>query len=453
MNRLKKNIAKKIGYPLQDLLKGTRSIETLKFLKESKSWDIERINEYRLKKLKKLFKYSKENVPYYTKVFSKIKLNETDFNSVEDIIKIPILTKDIVRNNRPDLISKNLRKYRVKIGKTGGTTGVPLEVIKDCNNRSFTWGSYYRWYESMGLNYYDKVLTFWGSNTVLTQSYSNKIFTKIYSGLQNDIIVNSFKMSEADMRNITKLILKEKPLLIKGYLSAILKFGKYLRKNDINFDFVKAISTTTETLLPHNRLFIEKVFNAPVFNQYGCGEVSAISYECDHHNGLHINVEHVICEILDNNDKPIYNERGRIIATDLDNFVMPFLRFETGDISSIFSNPCSCGNNQPLMDSIDGRLIDTVVLKDGNEVHGVFFTDILYELNILNDNFPRFQILQNDPGKIEFRIESSNEFDVRLKSIIKSKFLNFLDDVKIVEMSSLPLNDNGKFAYIINNIK
>ena len=60
------------------------------------------------------------------------------------------------------------------------------------------------------------------------------------------------------------------------------------------------------------------------------------------------------------------------------------------------------------MDSIDGRLIDTVVLKDGNEVHGVFFTDILYELNILNDNFPRFQILQNEPGKIEFRIESSN---------------------------------------------
>ena len=160
MNRLRKNIAKKIGYPLQDLLKGTRSIETLKFLKESKSWGIERINEYRLKKFKKLFKYSKENVPYYTKVFSKIKLNETDFNSVEDIIKIPILTKDIVRNNRPDLISKNLRKYRVKIGKTGGTTGVPLEVIKDCNNRSFTWGSYYRWYESMGINYYDKVLTF-----------------------------------------------------------------------------------------------------------------------------------------------------------------------------------------------------------------------------------------------------------------------------------------------------
>ena len=70
------------------------------------------------------------------------------------------------------------------------------------------------------------------------------------------------------------------------------------------------ISTTSESLLPNHRSYLKKVFNAEVFDQYGSGELSAISYECAQHTGLHINQEHIMLEVLDHNSKPILEKQA-----------------------------------------------------------------------------------------------------------------------------------------------
>jgi len=449
MNRL---IAKYIGYPLQDIVKGTSIIKELEFLKRSQFWSTKEIYDYQLLKLKKLIDYSKANVPYYTDLFVKLNISSSDINSLNDLNKIPILTKEILREEGPRLISRKKHKFKVKSGKTGGTTGVPVKVLKDENNRSFTWASYYRWYEWMGLKYYDSVVTIWGARTVLSNSFKSKILLKTQQFIQNESVLNSFEMDSFHMKGFVRIIHKRKPLLLKGYLSAIIQFAAFIEENNIHFDSLKAISTTTETLLPHNREYIEKVFRVPVYDQYGCGEVSAISYECGMHNGLHINQEHVICEVLDNYDKPIINTSGRVIATDLDNYVMPFIRFENGDLATLTDKKCSCGVNQPLMKSIEGRSIDTIILKDGRRVHGVFFTDILYELNVLAGDIHRFQIYQNRIGEIEFRLESKKRIDSSIKKQIEKSLLLFLNRVDIIEMESLPLSKSGKFSYIVNDL-
>ena len=445
-------IAKHIGFPVQDLVKGTNIINELSFLRKSQYWDEDRIYEYQLKKLRGLISYSKKNVPYYDDLFKKIKITKNDIKTLNDINKIPILTKEIMRKNGNKLLSRNYKKYKLKKGKTGGTTGVPVLVYKDTANRSFTWASYYRWYDWMGIHYSDKILTFWGASTVLSESLINKLYSNLHQSLQNEIFINSFKMNEFDMEQIANTIFKNKPVCIKGYLSAIIKFAEFVDRKKYSFTFIRAISTTTETLLPHNRKYIESIFNAPVFDQYGCGEVSSISFECAQHNGLHINQEHVICEVLDNNDQPIINSTGRVVATDLDNYVMPFIRFETGDMATLSNEKCSCGIKHPLMKSIEGRSIDTIVLKDGNHVHGAFFTDILYELNILADQIQRFQIYQDTIGSVEFRIESESGINNKIKKEIEKAFLIYLNEFKIVEREKLPLSKSGKFSYIVNNL-
>lgn len=449
MNKL---IAKHIGYPLQDLVKGTKIIEKLDFLRESQYWDEGRIYEYQLKKLKDLVHYSKTNVPYYEDLFQKIKLTPSDINKLEDINKIPILTKEILRNKGRELLSRQFNNFKVKRGLTGGTTGVPVKVFKDANNRSYTWASYYRWYDWMGIDYSDNIATFWGAKTVLSTSLKNKVYSTFQQFIQNDIIFITFNMNDKYMLDIVKKIQKSKTVLLKGYLSAIIEFARFIESKDYKFESIKAISTTTETLLPHNRKYLEKVFNAPVYDQYGCGEVSAISYECASHKGLHINQEHVICEVLDDNNQCVINSSGRVVATDLDNYVMPFLRFENGDLATLSDEKCDCGVKQPLMKSIEGRSIDTVILKDGIKVHGVFFTDILFELNILANQLQRFQIYQDVPGSIEFRIEKTQGIENNIKKKIENAFLIFLNDVKIIEMNNLPLSKSGKFSYIVSNL-
>ena len=449
---IRKNIAKYIGLPLQDMVKRTSIIETLNFLRVSQFWDETRINEYQLNKLRNLIDYASRYVPYYEEKFKKIKLSSKDIMTLDDIHKVPILTKEILRNERENLVSRCFPMKYVKKGKTGGTTGPPVIVYKDIYNRSFTWASYYRWYEWMGLNYYDSSATFWGAPTVLSSSLRTKMQDRCKRFIQNTLVLNSFNMNEKTLGTFYKSIINQEPTIIKGYLSSLLDFAKYIDDNNLKFINLKAISSTTETLLPHNREYLEEIFGVPIFDQYGCGEISAISYECSKHNGLHIQQEHVICEILDDMDNPMMNSTGRVVATDLDNWVMPFIRYENGDFATLTDIKCTCGVNQPLMESIEGRSVDTITLKDGSKVHGVFFTDIFYEIGILTDVAQKFQVYQEKLGAIDFKIQSRKALDAKLRQKLIDSLLVFFDIVNYSEHKILPKEKNGKFKYIINTI-
>lgn len=452
MSNSREWLAKNIGFPLQDTITGTSIRETLAFLKKSQYWDETQIYEYQLKKLKKLIDYSSKNVPYYEELFRKIKLKSTDIKNVDDIFKIPILTKETLQKENANLISKSFNWKFVKKSKTGGTTGVPALVYKDVNDRSFTWASYYRWFEWMGLEYFDSTTTFWGARTVLSTPLKSKIKDYLTQFIQNNIVLNSFNINEKTAEIYYKTISKQNPYLLKGYLSSLLDFAKFVESNNWKFNKLKAISTTTETLLPNNREYLESVFKVPVFDQYGCGEISGISYECSKHEGLHINQEHVICEILDSQNSHLINQSGRLIVTDLDNYVMPLIRYENGDIATITDKKCTCGVNQPLMKSIEGRSIDTIMLKNGNKVHGVFFTDIFYEIGILANAVQKFQVFQDVPGEIDFRIQCSTPLDDKLRQKLINNLKPFFNKVNYSEHKTLNKGPNGKFRYIINKI-
>jgi len=446
-------IAKSIGYPLQDWHKGTNILDTLQFLRVSQYWSEDKIRDYQSLKLRKLVEHAYRNVPYYEDVFNKIKLKPSDIKSIDDLYKIPLLTKEIFRNKNMSLVARGVNMKNVKKGKTGGTTGVPVIVYKDTFNRSFTWASYYRWYEWMGINYYDKSATFWGARTVTKKSTRKMIVDSLTCFVQNDLRINTFTLSEKNKWDIYKKLLGFKPLILKGYLSALLDIAEFFDRNHLPGINPQVLSSTTETLLPHHREYLTRIFKAPIYDQYGCGELSAISYECKAHNGLHVNQEHIICEILDDNNQPVIDISGKVVGTDLDNFIMPFIRYENGDISSISSKKCSCGINQPLMNSIDGRSVDTIILKTGQKVHGVFFTDILYELGILTDKIQKFQVFQDKPGDIDLKIQCKEKLDVNLKHKLLILLSGFFNKVNYSEHKLLQAESNGKFKYIVNACK
>jgi phenylacetate-CoA ligase len=451
-NDIRKYYAKSIGYPLQDYIKKTNISDTLNLLRESQYWDEEKICDYQLSKLQSLITHAYRNVPYYSDLFDSIKLKPSDIQSLDDIQKIPLLTKDIIIKENSKLLATDFNMRHVKKGKTGGTTGAPIVVYKDVANRSFTWASYFRWYEWMGVNYYDKVATLWGAATVTSKSLKRQIRDKTLQLLQNELRIDSFTMSDQNMMRVYEILTDNKPVLIKGYLSALLNYATFLKTNNLHAISPKALSSTTETLMPHHRKYIESIFKAPIYDQYGCGELSAISYECSAHSGLHINMEHIICEILDENERSVIDKKGRVVGTDLDNYVMPFIRYENGDISSIASTKCSCGINQPLMNSIDGRTVDTVELKSGENVHGVFFTDIFFELGILTNKIQKFQIYQNQPGKIELRVQCAEPMEKKKKQILLQSIQKYFYEVNYSEHKMLSNEENGKFKYIINKI-
>jgi len=448
---MRRIIAKYLGFYIQDYHKGTKIIPTIRYLEQTRKWNRSKIEIFQFEKFKKIVQYSYDNVPYYHNLFNSIGLHPDDIKSINDIEKIPILTKTIAKKAGLDLYSKEIKSKNLRFGVTGGTTGIPFHYIKDENTRSFVWGSFYQWYNWMGVKLGDPVVVLWGAPEVINVKLKSKLKNLFLRYFENTYYINSFDLNDQTLPIYVKKIIKFKPKLIRGYLSAILQLANYIDEHKIQGIKPIAISSTTETLLPPYREYIEKVFNAPVYDQYGCGECGSIAFECNQHKGLHINMEHVMVEVLDDNNHNTINNEGRIILTDLDNYAMPFIRYENGDIAIKNEDFCSCGINHSFLKSISGRIKDTIILKNGKRVHGVFFTDILNEINLPETiKVSRFQAYQNKPGVIEFRLESKENLERDYIENIKKVLNPFFVKVDVLTFKKLENDKSGKFRYVIS---
>ena len=146
-------------------------------------------------------------------------------------------------------------------------------------------------------------------------------------------------------------------------------------------------------LCPGQRKSIEDAFAAPVFDQYGCNEVNLVSAECELHDGWHYAMESTLVEILDDDGRPVpAGQSGRIVGTSLDNFAMPFLRYDTGDLGALDTDTCGCGRGLVRIKDLQGRSRDFVRTPDGSFVHGVAFNDLMLEYPAVD----RYQAVQID---------------------------------------------------------
>lgn len=449
----KRILSRYIGFPLQDIFRNTKISQTATFLSESEGWARQKIDSYQLEKLRRLIMHAYEHVPYYRRLFDSLSLKPEMICSLQDFQRIPILTKENARRAGDELFATNITR-NIKKGKTGGTTGVPLYLRRDANTRSFTWGAYYRWYGSLGIKRGDPIVELWGAPEVFKSRFYSRLRKIFLQYFQNTMVINSFDLNSKSLPSYVKKIDRFKPRVMRGYLSAILYLAEYLDKNNITMSTPEIVTTTSETLYPHHRSYLEKVFGTRVYNQYGCGECGSIAFESGDTNDLFITREHVVIETINDENDPVTDSPGRVLLTDLDNYAMVFLRYENGDIATMSYRKNKDGVDHPVLKEILGREKDTIILRNGSQVHGVFFTDIFYELNNVDLNtILRFQVYQDTPGSIIFRIESNSVVPGKSVSELEKSLRNFFDEVKIEIYGSLPRNESGKFKYIISEIK
>ncbi len=404
----------------------------MRFLDESQHWELERMRKLQDDKLEKLLASAILNVPFYRdfetgrlgegeilrggdfetgRLGEGVTLRGRDFERgrLGGFEKWTIVDRGMVMEAGDALLSDKINIKKCKVGRTGGTTGPPLRIYRDQETRSWALAAYYRFYDWMGVEPGMKEVELWGSTDVQTlksedrksKIENRRLIQNLKLKTQN--YINSFRGYDAFSFNdeylevITRKIQRFQPALIRGYLSAILLLADYIQRNNIKGINPIAVSSTSETLFPEYRKMIEEVFQAPLFNQYGCGECNSIAFECKEHNGMHISMEHCILEA---------DEHNNLIVTNLDNHSQPFIRYKNGDIGEIDSSPCSCGSSAPRITSLHGRANENIILKDGSSVNGIFFANLLDQVGFINSNkMLRFQVVQNKQGEIEFRVE------------------------------------------------
>lgn len=404
----------------------------------------EEIKKNQLKKLKKIIKYAYDNVPYYQQKYSEIGFLPEDLKSLNDIKRLPILTKDAIREHKMDLVSRKFKPENLIKKRTGGSTSVPLHFFWDHRAATFKYACTIRANNWAGYNMGDKLAAIWG-DTDKKINLKQKIRRFLYERV---IYLDTLKMDEAYMKQFFARMKRFKPQIMMGHAHSIFVFAEFVASSNIEPPPIKGIISTAEMLYDYEREKIEQVFGKVLFNRYGCEELSIIAAECEEHDGLHINTDGLVVEIIDQKD----DLPGKLIITDLVNYGMPFIRYEIGDMATFKEGKCACGRGLPRLGKLYGRTSDFLYTPEGKMISGI---SVLDTFAIHVPGVKQVQFIQEEIDRLTINIVKDKSFGEQSFNELKVKIPHFFGDKMRYELKFLdkiPQTERGKYRFSICKI-
>jgi phenylacetate-CoA ligase len=269
--------------------------------------------------------------------------------------------------------------------------------------------------------------------------------------------VSAYDLSQPQLRKCVETIQSYRPKLIMAYPSVLEELARVAADMKARLTGVRAIVVSAEMLYPYQRELFEHVFGAPVYNRYGCREVGAIAQECSHHQGLHINSDRVLIEVVRDDFSPCApGEVGNVLVTDLDNYTMPLVRYLITDRAA-FAAPgvCSCGRGLPRLEAIEGRTLDVVRLPNGSAVGGTFWTILLRRRPDRFHGMEQFQIVQRRLDEVLIRYVGPAPITAQAAQAIRQQVAkhcgaNF--GVQFERVDRIAVNVAGKRRLVVNEL-
>lgn len=422
----------------------------LEELEESQSYSLSELQALQGERLRVLIKHCYDNVPYYRKLFDKIKLRPADLKNIEDLHRIPVLTREQVKANFSSLTARNIPKSRTLIRNTSGTTGSPMFFLVDkksySTNRAYTW-RYWNW---AGFGRGDKRITLQGRRIIRRERTKPPFW--MYNRWDKQLFFSSYHLSEEFLPHFAERLIEFGPEAIDAYPSAVYVLAKYMDDNDLVHE-MKAVFTSSETLYPMQREVIERVFKCKVFDKYGLSEMFFVGTECERHQGLHVNMEYAAVEVLDRRGEPVPpGTEGRIVCTGLENLSMPLLRYDCGDIGAILPDSCPCGRGFPLMAPITTKAEDQILTPDGRYISGSLLTFPFKPMK----NISKSRIVQDDTRGIRVQIVKTDSYsgeDSRVLVEGLAKCLGSEMEITLEFVDDIERTKNGKYRWVISNVQ
>ena len=376
MNTSIKRSVASLPYPLKQGLKyaygaiplsiryGKVFRDTYAFLQESQWWSRERLEEYQLQQLSTLLQHAYENVPYYHRIFDERGLKPKDIQDFTDLQQLPYLTKQIIQDNLEDLKARNYPSHKFRYATTGGSTGIPMGFyLENRVSKAKEWAFMTTQWNRVGYKFGDKCIVLRGN--VVESAAKGKFWE--YDPINKSFVLSSYHLTDENMPKYIEKIREFEPKFIQAYPSAITILAKFMKENNIEpFPTAKAILCGSENLYSSQRELLEDVFKCRMYSWYGHTEQAVLAGECEHSTYYHIFPEYGIVELIGENGESVTKENaiGEIVATGLNNFIFPFIRYKTMDLGVYANKKCECGREYPLLKRVEGRLQELIVAKD-----------------------------------------------------------------------------------------
>ena len=396
-------------------------------------------NSENLKKkyIDKLLIHATNSTPYYS--------SYKNFNSIQDF---PVIKKVIIQQYFDKFQSTEYKdKDNFKVS-TSGSTGVPFFLYQDKNKRRRNHSDVIYFLKESGFKIGNRLyeLEVW-------RGHNEK--DRLKAWLQNTIQFDISKLTDKRIESFIELLKNDKQSkkTMLGFASSYEMIAQYMERNNIFLDNLGLTSAVanSEYLNPYTKTTLGKHLNTQILSRYSSEEIGIIAQQTlNSPNSFVINHASYVVEVLqfDNNESVKPGEFGRIVVTDLFNFAMPIIRYDTGDIAKLGIND----EGVIQLDEIEGRKMDVIYDSDGNLISSfVVYTKFYKYYHLLK----QYQFIQQSEKDYEVKLNLQGNtfaFEDDLIAIIKSDFGED-SNVTITYVDEIPPLSSGKRRKVVNNYK
>jgi phenylacetate-CoA ligase len=435
--------------PLWAAASGTRRLREWQELEHTQYLPLEALRDRQSERLRALVRAAVENTPFYSDWFTAAGVAPSAISTPDDLRRLPIVTKQHLRREGGRMLSKAFAPTALMEFRTGGSTGKPLVLFASeevserrnaCARRSDRWS---------GWEVGEPVAAVWG-NPKLPSTLKERLRNEL---LEPIIYLDTMALTPDAVRRFAVEWRQVRPTLLFGHAHSIYLLARSLEDQGIDDVRPKAVLSTSMMLLKPERDVIERVLSVKVTDRYGCEEVGLIGCECERHNGLHMNLDHLIVEFLrEDGTTADAGEMAYVVVTDLINDAMPLIRYRVEDMACRIDRACECGRALPLMDRVAGRVADFLLRGDGARVAGIS----LIENSLTKfSGIDQMQIVQDDLTHIHLRIVPDPAFDAGIERELTGYFAETFPGttVQVERVETIPREPNGKYRFAICRIE
>jgi len=421
--------------------------QRLQELMDSDHWSASEIEAYRNEKLRALVRHAYDNVPYYRERWQAVKISPLDIRCREDLRKLPVLTKEDVRQNFDRLVSQQASRGELVFRHTSGTTGKALHFYSTKAAIAFQWAVWWRHRLRFGVGPGAWHANFTGKRVVPLDQQAPPYWR--WNRPMHQALVTMHHLTPSKISSVVDFLNSQNFDFYSGYPSIIHMLALNAREAGLTLkSSPRAIFTGAENVLEFQRRDIQAFTGAVLTDQYGCSEGCGNASHCPEF------VYHEDAEfgIIEGVELQPGNPAKSILCTGFSNDAFPFIRYEVGD-TGVWQDDgkrCGCGRASPVILRIEGRQDDYVVTPEGRRImrFDYVFKDALH--------VKEAQVVQEELENILVRIVRRPEYDSGDEREIRREIGIWISPRLTVRFEYVPEIErapNGKFRAVLSRLK
>lgn len=417
----------------------------LRDAEERNRWSHDEVVAFRDQRINAFVRHAAETVPWYARLFRDLELDPAEIKGLNDLTELPLLTKKQVQDHPEDFLSQAVPRRKLRIAHTSGTTGGGLRFARIPETIRAQWATWWRCRRWHGIRRGVWCANF-GGRTIVPAGQRKPPYWRMARPLRQ-VFFSAHHMGPDTLTPYIDELRRRKPPWIGGYPSLIALLASHMLDRGIDLGYrVRWVTLGAENLLEQQVALIREAFGIKPTQVYGMAEAVANASECEE-GRLHVDEDFAGVEFIPQPG----TGAARIVGTNFTNPATPLIRYDTGDMAVLApeGERCPCGRPGRIIERIDGRKEDYVVLSNGMRLGRMdqIFKDLV--------NIREAQILQSVPGAFTYRIVRSPRYGAGDETRLMHETRITVGDgaqVKIEYVDRLERSAAGKLRFVVSDI-